>query len=99
MTGGRGYAEAVAGRKRSRVGLKNVAIWGLESERLRKTEREEMRHLWAQYGVQPATPQGCPMLRRLPLNNRALDALPPNAGPVVNVPGTRERLGEFHVTE
>jgi putative transposase len=46
-----GYAEAVAGRKRARLGLKQVVMGVLASERPGETARQEMRRLLARYRV------------------------------------------------
>jgi putative transposase len=46
-----GYAEAVAGRKLARQGLKKVVMGVLESERPGETARREMKRLLARYRV------------------------------------------------
>ena len=46
-----GYAEAVAGRKPARLGLKKVVMGVLASERPGETARHEMRRLMARYRI------------------------------------------------
>jgi putative transposase len=61
-----GYAEAVAGRKQARLGLKKVVLGVLASERPGETARHEIRRLLARYRVylfengeeRPAGPDG-----------------------------------------